>query len=69
VCRYPRHALYPGVLAFYRELDLGTGGVDEWSEDRDHGNLVFISARPHIYKDVSEKVSHTRHWPMCAVVI
>lgn len=27
---------------------------------RDHGNLVFISARPHLYKDVSEKVSYAK---------
>ena len=58
--RFPRHALYPGVLAFYRELDLGTTGPDEWGPDRDQGNLVFLSARPHLYKDVSEKHSYAK---------
>ncbi|KAK1930355.1 hypothetical protein P3T76_014026 [Phytophthora citrophthora] len=57
--RYPRHTLYPGVLPFYRELDLGTVGPDEWTDDR-VGNLVFLSARPHVYKDVSEKKSYTK---------
>jgi len=58
--RLPRHALYPGVLAFYRELDLGTTGPDEWGSGRDQGNLVFLSARPHLYKDVSEKHSYAK---------
>lgn len=57
--RYPRHALYPGVLSFYRELDMGTNGLDEWTDDR-VGNLVFLSARPHVYKDVSEKKSYAK---------
>jgi hypothetical protein len=52
--RYPRKVVYPGVLAFYRELDLGTRGPEEWPEHR-VGNLVFLSARPHLYKDMSEK--------------
>ena len=52
--RYPRKVVYPGVLAFYRELDLGTSGPEEWPENR-VGNLVFLSARPHVYKDMSEK--------------
>uniref|UniRef100_M4C4Y7 Phosphatidate phosphatase APP1 catalytic domain-containing protein n=1 Tax=Hyaloperonospora arabidopsidis (strain Emoy2) TaxID=559515 RepID=M4C4Y7_HYAAE len=57
--RFPRHTLYPGVLAFYRELDMGTVGPDDWTDDR-VGNLVFISARPHVYKDVSEKKSYAK---------
>jgi hypothetical protein len=52
--RYSRKVVYPGVLAFYRELDLGTTGPDDWPEHR-VGNLVFLSARPHVYKDMSEK--------------
>jgi hypothetical protein len=52
--RYARKVVYPGVLAFYRELDLGTTGPDDWPEHR-VGNLVFLSARPHVYKDMSEK--------------
>ncbi|KAL3670083.1 hypothetical protein V7S43_004399 [Phytophthora oleae] len=57
--RYPRHTLYPGVLSFYRELDMGTVGADEWT-DGHVGNLVFLSARPHVYKDVSEKKSYAK---------
>ena len=38
--RLPRHAVYPGVLAFYRELDLGTAGPDEWGPDRDHVSVL-----------------------------
>ena len=54
--KYPKKIVYPGVLAFYRELDLGTRGPEEWPENR-VGNLVFLSARPHVYKDMSEKSS------------
>ncbi|CAM9851686.1 unnamed protein product, partial [Chrysoparadoxa australica] len=53
----PRKALYPGVLDFYRELDLGIEGPEEWPEGR-VGNLVFLSARPHVYKDISEAHSY-----------
>lgn len=52
--RYGKKVVYPGVLAFYRELDLGTDGPDEWPRNA-IGNLVFLSARPHLYKDISEK--------------
>lgn len=52
--RYAKKTVYPGVLAFYRELDLGTEGPDEW-DDEQVGNLVFLSARPHVYRDMSEK--------------
>ncbi|CAM9626117.1 unnamed protein product, partial [Phaeothamnion confervicola] len=57
--RLPRKSVYPGVLDFYRELDLGTEGPDEWAEGR-VGNLVFLSARPHVYKDVSEAQSYAK---------
>jgi hypothetical protein len=57
--RYPRHVLYPGVLSFYRELDMGTTGPNEWNDER-VGNLVFLSARPHVYKDMSEKKSYAK---------
>ena len=52
--RYGKKVVYPGVLGFYRELDLGTHGPEEWPSNT-VGNLVFLSARPHVYKDVSEK--------------
>lgn len=56
---YPKKAIYPGILSLYRELDLGTTGNDAWDPSR-IGNLVFLSARPHVYKDISEKVSYSK---------
>jgi hypothetical protein len=50
----PRKTLYPGVLGFYRELDLGDTGPDLWDQQRT-GNLVFLSARPHLYSDIAER--------------
>lgn len=64
--RYGKKVVYPGVLAFYRELDLGTQGPDEWPENR-VGNLVFLSARPHVYKDMSEKANFAKFARMRAV--
>ncbi|CAM9116602.1 unnamed protein product [Discosporangium mesarthrocarpum] len=57
--RYPRKTIYPGVLDFYRELDLGTNGPNEWPKGQ-IGNLVFLSARPHVYKDMSEAQSYAK---------
>jgi hypothetical protein len=31
--RFAKKVVYPGVLAFYRELDLGTRGPEEWPEN------------------------------------
>ena len=56
---YPKKAIYPGVLAFYKELDLGTAGSDFWENSR-LGNLVFLSARPHVYKDYSEYITYQK---------
>lgn len=56
---YPKQSLYPGVIAFYRELDLGTTGPDSIDHLR-MGNLAFISARPHVYKDVSESQTYNK---------
>lgn len=47
--RFMRKIMYPGVTAFYRELDVGYDG--------EVGNLTFISARPHFYKDWAESHS------------
>lgn len=55
---YPKKAIYPGVLAFYRELDLGVGTEELWRDEP--GNLVFLSARPHVYKDISESVTYDK---------
>ncbi|KAJ1452230.1 hypothetical protein M885DRAFT_527557 [Pelagophyceae sp. CCMP2097] len=57
--RFPRKALYPGVLALYRELDLGVDGPPEWVEGR-LGNVAFLSARPHVYSDLAERSSYAR---------
>jgi len=57
--RYGKKTVYPGVLAFYRELDLGAQGPETWPPHMP-GNLVFLSARPHVYKDVSEKHSFAK---------
>jgi len=64
--KYPKKVVYPGVLAFYRELDLGTSGPDDWPEHR-VGNLVFLSARPHVYKDMSEKSNFAKFEKLRAV--
>ena len=64
--RYPKKVVYPGVLAFYRELDLGIMGPDDWPENR-VGNLVFLSARPHVYKDMSEKSNFAKFEKLRAV--
>ncbi|KAL7501183.1 hypothetical protein ACHAWT_011044 [Skeletonema menzelii] len=52
--RYSKKVVYPGVIGLYRELDLGIRGPEEFPSD-EVGNLVFLSARPHLYKDFSEK--------------
>jgi len=57
---FPKKALYPGVLAFYRELDLGSAGSEDWDSTSRVGNLVFLSARPHVYKSVSESVTYSK---------
>lgn len=51
--RYNKKVVYPGVIGLYRELDLGIHGPEEYPSNT--GNLVFLSARPHLYKDMSEK--------------
>lgn len=67
----PRKAIYPGVLDLYRELDLGADSEADWYDEvqlavirnnedwllRDVGNLVFLSARPHFYRDWLESHS------------
>lgn len=47
--RYGKKVVYPGVIGLYRELDLGTNGPEEFPPNT-VGNLVFLSARPHLYK-------------------
>lgn len=49
--RYPHHAVYPGFLQLLRILDR------QWSQDQFACNIVFLTARPHVYKDVMEEQS------------
>lgn len=49
--RLPGGMLYPGCLRLFRELD------GSWQADKPSSNIVFLSARPHIYKDVLEHAS------------
>jgi len=44
--RLPKKTIYPGCFQLFRELD-----------KKPASNLVFLSARPHIYKDLSENAS------------
>eukprot|EP00658_Telonema_sp_P-2_P016120 TRINITY_DN16245_c0_g1_i6.p1 TRINITY_DN16245_c0_g1~~TRINITY_DN16245_c0_g1_i6.p1 ORF type:complete len:893 (+),score=250.46 TRINITY_DN16245_c0_g1_i6:139-2817(+) len=57
-----KHVLYPGVLAFLREMDmgpLGGCGKEEAAAAHGLGNVVFLSARPHLYKNMSESYSYS----------
>ncbi|GMI17055.1 hypothetical protein TrLO_g9630 [Triparma laevis f. longispina] len=49
---YPKHQIYPGCLEFFQALD------SEGAEDESSCNLVFLSARPHAYKDMAEEHSY-----------
>jgi len=50
--RFPRNVVYPGCLTLFRILDRA------WSPNNPACNLVFLSARPHIYKHYSEEVTY-----------
>eukprot|EP00656_Telonema_subtile_P020213 TRINITY_DN2136_c0_g1_i1.p1 TRINITY_DN2136_c0_g1~~TRINITY_DN2136_c0_g1_i1.p1 ORF type:complete len:768 (-),score=159.32 TRINITY_DN2136_c0_g1_i1:116-2419(-) len=57
-----KHVLYPGVLSFLHELDLGPvigAGREQIAASPNLGNLVFLSARPHLYKNMSESYSYS----------
>jgi len=49
---FPRHMVYPGVLELFKALDRG------WTPEAVSCNLVFLSARPHVYKDATEDKSY-----------
>ena len=49
---YPKHQLYPGCLEFFKALD------KQGQDDDSACNLVFLSARPHAYKDMAEEHSY-----------
>mmetsp|Transcript_75988 Transcript_75988/g.211062 ORF Transcript_75988/g.211062 Transcript_75988/m.211062 type:complete len:711 (-) Transcript_75988:85-2217(-) len=46
--RFPKRVVYPGCLSLFRILDRRS------DEDMPSCNLVFLSARPHIFKDYTE---------------
>eukprot|EP00928_Gymnodinium_smaydae_P027486 TRINITY_DN21253_c0_g1_i1.p1 TRINITY_DN21253_c0_g1~~TRINITY_DN21253_c0_g1_i1.p1 ORF type:complete len:773 (+),score=123.09 TRINITY_DN21253_c0_g1_i1:32-2320(+) len=48
--QYPKKAVYPGALSLYAAV--------AWSCSENACDLVFLSARPHIYKNVTEKHSY-----------
>eukprot|EP00931_Biecheleriopsis_adriatica_P066591 TRINITY_DN40911_c0_g1_i1.p1 TRINITY_DN40911_c0_g1~~TRINITY_DN40911_c0_g1_i1.p1 ORF type:complete len:506 (+),score=97.37 TRINITY_DN40911_c0_g1_i1:698-2215(+) len=48
---YPRHCIYPGCLKFYECLDKG------FQPGEPSCNLVFLTARPHLYRDLAEEAS------------
>lgn len=50
--RYPEKVVYPGCLQLFEALD------QAWSEDKPSCNLVFLSARPHVYKAYAEGKSY-----------
>ncbi|MBN1209755.1 MAG: hypothetical protein JXB05_33205 [Myxococcaceae bacterium] len=52
--RYPGKTVYPGVRAFYSELDKGGGA----SADRE-GDLTFISARPYDRAGLGESLTRS----------
>lgn len=47
--RLPRHMVYPGCMALFRELD------ETWEVGKPSSNLVFLSARPRVYKDLTAR--------------
>lgn len=49
---YPHKAVYPGCLKFYECLDAS------FSPGQPSCNLVFLSARPHVFKDLAEEASY-----------
>eukprot|EP00928_Gymnodinium_smaydae_P082006 TRINITY_DN65433_c0_g1_i1.p1 TRINITY_DN65433_c0_g1~~TRINITY_DN65433_c0_g1_i1.p1 ORF type:complete len:757 (-),score=177.80 TRINITY_DN65433_c0_g1_i1:112-2382(-) len=49
---YPKHVVYPGVLKLFEQLDW------TFQENVLSCNLVFLSARPHIYKSMTEDHSY-----------
>ncbi|CAJ1354887.1 unnamed protein product [Effrenium voratum] len=49
--RLPKKMIYPGFLTLLRELDRS------YSPALPSSNVVFLSARPHVYKDISEQKS------------
>lgn len=68
--RFPHHMVYPGVLELYELVDTSDTYLDDNKpvvQDKScTTNKVFLSARPHVYKDISEAVSHRLFGQLCA---
>lgn len=61
--RFPKHMVYPGCLSLFRILDASADHQKPLQDSLDlrgvvSCNLIFLSARPHIYKDVAEGQSY-----------
>lgn len=61
--RFPRRVVYPGIMPLYLELVLPSLEATPASKfglepQQYYSGLVFLSARPHLVKDVSEQVSY-----------
>ncbi|CAK9083525.1 unnamed protein product [Durusdinium trenchii] len=66
--RFPRHQVYPGVLALFREITAHRAAQQREKPKGDvsfhppqiraRSNLVFLSARPRAYKDYLENKSY-----------
>merc|ERR1711998_303836 len=52
---YPKHVTYPGVHAVLRCLDR------TYDPDSVNVNLVFLTARPHVYKDMIEELTYEKY--------
>jgi len=55
---YPKRVVYPGCLRLFEAIDSDTIGRMHAARCIPICNMVFLSARPHIYQDVAEKHSY-----------
>eukprot|EP00929_Paragymnodinium_shiwhaense_P065384 TRINITY_DN32784_c0_g1_i1.p1 TRINITY_DN32784_c0_g1~~TRINITY_DN32784_c0_g1_i1.p1 ORF type:complete len:775 (+),score=184.35 TRINITY_DN32784_c0_g1_i1:122-2446(+) len=53
--RFPRRIVYPGCLSLFKALDQASGDLQPGTASC---NFVFLSARPHLYKDMAEGQSY-----------
>jgi hypothetical protein len=52
--RFPKHMVYPGCLRLFKAICQAREASDEAPIDGPSCDLVFLSARPHVYKDLME---------------
>lgn len=53
----PKSLNYPGVFAFYRELDIGSE-KDVYNSETNSSNLAFVTARMHTPGGLTEEMSY-----------